>query len=64
MTKDHFEIWLRDHEQMDDANDLARALHRADIPSDGDPRIEALFRRATRGNGYYSVLLKAYSEPA
>ncbi len=64
MNRDPYEIWLRSLEQIDDVEELARALHEGgDLPN-GDPRLEALFRRATSGNGYYSRLLKAYCEPA
>jgi hypothetical protein len=64
MDRDPYEIWLNDLEENDDANDVARVLHKENVPPHGDPRVEALFRRATSGNGYYSQLLSAYCEPA
>jgi hypothetical protein len=60
MEKDEYEAWVSDLEQNDDNNDVARVLHKECIPPSGDPRVEALFRRATRGNGHYSQLLRTY----
>jgi hypothetical protein len=62
--KEPYEIWLRDLEQNDDNNDVARTLFESGLP-DGCPRLEALFRRAMRGNGVYSQRLQALlGEPA
>jgi hypothetical protein len=64
MYQDEYEIWLRNLEQIDDVEELARTLHEGGELPNGDPRVDALFRRATRGNGHYSQLLGAYCEPA
>jgi hypothetical protein len=63
--RDSHETWLRDQEQNDDNNDLARTLFESDRWPDGCPRLEALFRRAMRGNGIYSQRLQdVFGEPA
>ena len=62
--KDNYMIWLRDLEQIDDVEELARTLHESGEMPNGDPRLDALFRRATSGKGHYSQLLNAYFEPA
>jgi hypothetical protein len=62
--KDYYEIWLRDLQQLDEVEELARTLHKGGELPNGDPRVDALFRRATSGKGYYSQLLNAYCEPA
>ena len=49
---------LRDLEGIDDDNELARFLLEYDIPP-GDPRVDALLRRAMAGNGRYSLSLRA-----
>jgi hypothetical protein len=59
-----YKILLRDLEQIDDVEQLARTLHEDGLQPNGDPRLEALFRRAMRGKGFYSQLLAAYCEPA
>jgi hypothetical protein len=64
MNRDPYEIWLRNLEQIDDVEELARTLHEGGELLNGDPRVEALFRRATSGKGHYSQLLSAYCEPA
>ncbi|MGJ5051646.1 hypothetical protein ACQR09_31585 [Bradyrhizobium oligotrophicum] len=61
--QDPYEIWLRNLEQIDDNEELARTLHKDNEFPNGDPRVVALFRRATSGSGYYSQLLQAYFEP-
>lgn len=55
--------WLRNLEQIDDNEELARTLHEGGVVPSGEPRVEALFRRATSGRGYYSQLLMTYCEP-
>jgi hypothetical protein len=60
---DHYEVWLRDLEQNDDDNDVARVLHKDGELPNGDPRVDVLFRRAMRGNGFYSQLLQGYFGP-
>ena len=63
MKKDSYEVWLRNLEENDDDNDVARHLHKdCELPN-GDPRIDALFLRAMSGNGYYSQLLRGYCGP-
>jgi hypothetical protein len=57
--RDPYETWLRDQEQNDDNNDRARTLFESGLFPDGCPRLEALFRRAMRGNGVYSQRLQA-----
>lgn len=64
MNMDDYEIWLRNLEQIYDNEELARTLHKGGELPNGDPRVDALFRRATSGKGYYSQLLNAYCEPA
>jgi hypothetical protein len=55
--QDNSEIFFRNLEQIDSANELARTLREFDLTPNGEPRIEALFRRAIRGNGPDSQLL-------
>lgn len=62
--QDPYEIWLRNLEQIDEIEELARTLYEGGVAPNGEPRVEALFRRATSGRGYYSQLLGAYCEPA
>jgi hypothetical protein len=64
MNIDPYELWLRNLEQIDEVEELARTLHEGGELPNGDPRLDALFRRATSGKGYYSQLLNAYFEPA
>ena len=61
--QDPHEIWLHNLEQIDEIEELARTLHEDGVVPNGDLRVEALFRRATSGRGYYSQLLGAYCEP-
>jgi hypothetical protein len=56
--RDDYEIMLRDLEWIDDDNELARFLLEYDTPP-GDPRVDALLRRAMGGNGRYSLSLRA-----
>lgn len=60
---DNYNGWLRNLEQTDEVEELARTLHEGGELPNGNPRLEALFRRATSGRGYYSQLLNAYFEP-
>jgi hypothetical protein len=56
--RDEYEIMLRDLERIDDDNELARFLLEYDMPP-GDPRVDALLRRAMAGTGRYSLFLRA-----
>jgi hypothetical protein len=62
--KDYYEIRLLDLEQLDEVEELARTRHEGGELPNGDPRVDALFRRVASGKGYYAQLLNAYCEPA
>lgn len=61
---DDYEIWLRNLEQIQDREELARTLHEAGVTPNGDARLLRMFDRATSGNGPYAQLLKINCEPA
>ena len=63
MSEEIYEIWLRDLEELESSNDVARVLHESGAVPDGDAQLEALFVRAAAGSGYYSQLIAAYSSP-
>jgi hypothetical protein len=58
------EIWLRNLEQIDDLEELARTLHESGVTPSGDTRLKRLFVRAIRGNGAYSLAVRINCEPA